>query len=242
MKGKISILTLLFIFVFTSNTLAIESLPDDVLSAFKSDVKSFQNQMMEESDVSHHLTESEVMKVSDKGYRVYRINPHKIQNAQSVDLYDALTESNTWYIPVSDRVRYVVEKVDGAYTLVGYGVYEENYAIDYNKLEQIASSNGLKDLKYIDEPALHLSGLIGKTSNGSQFLSFSDNDAYKLERNQLKDTKELMEEIKLKTDESTGFGFGGGGGLGTQTGPLVLMGSLGLIIGILLFRRLRFQK
>ncbi len=242
MKGKISILTLILILVFSSNALAMEDLPDDVLNAFKANVKSFQNQMIEESDVSHHLTESEIMKVNDKGYRVHRINANMIQKAQNIDLYDALTESNTWHIPVSDRITYFVEKVDGAYKLIGSGVREEKYATDYDQLEHFASLHGLKELKYIDEPALHLNGLIGKTSNGSQFLSFSDNDAYKLERNQLKDTKELMEEIKLKTDESTGFGFGGGGGLGTQTGPLVLMGSLGLIIGILLFRRLRFQK
>ncbi|AFM01629.1 hypothetical protein Desde_3341 [Desulfitobacterium dehalogenans ATCC 51507] len=242
MKAKISILALLFILIFSSPTLAMENLPDDVLNAFEFDVKSFQKQMIEESDVSHHLTASEAMKVSDKGYRVHRINVHKIRKAQTIDLYDALTESNTWHIPVSDRITYIVEKAGGAYKLIGSGVREEKYAIDYVRFEHIASLNGLKDLKYIDEPVLHLSGLIGKTSNGSQFLSFSDNDAYKLEKGQLKDTKELMDEIKLKANEAKTFGFGGSGGLGTQAGPLFLMGSIGLIIGIFLFRRLRFQK
>lgn len=216
MRIKASVLTIMFMFLLGPNVFAMEKLPADVLNAFQSSVNSFQNKMSEEKDKTHHLTNAEIYQMKDVGYRIYRLDQKKVLKEEDIDLYDAVYTNDTWYIPVSDRVRYEVNKVDGVYKLVGYGVYDENNTIPYETFEKTAIEKGLKDFVYIDEPALHINGFIGKTAKGSQFLSFNKNDNFKLQKNEIKDGKELIDEIKIKVNEAKMNGnqrYGGSGNL-----------------------------
>jgi len=248
MKTKIFLLTLMFMFLLSTNVFAVEKLPADVLDAFRSDVKSFQNQMLEERDQTHNLTDVDIYEIKDAGYKVYRLDAKKVLNEANTDLYDALISTDKWYIPVTERVRYVVDKVDGVYKLVGYGVYDEKNAIPYETLEKKAMEIGLKDLVYIDEPALHINGFIGKTAKGSQLLSFNKNDDLKLQKNEIKDGRELIDEIKIKVNEAKmngNQGYGGSGGFNSnnnQVQILFFLLSICTVIGIFMYKKLKLQK
>ena len=212
MKLKIFILTLMLMLLICSNVFAIEKLPTDVMSAFQASVKSFQNQMLEERDMTHHLTDAEIYQMKDTGYKIYRLDPNKVLEKENIDLYDALYTNDKWYIPVSDRLGYEIAKVNGVYKLVHSGVYDEKDAIPYETLEKMAIEKELKDLVYVDEPALHIHGLIGKTAKGSQFLSFNQNDDLKLQKHEINDGKDLINEIRVKVNEAKmkrnqGFGI-----------------------------------
>lgn len=248
MRYKIITLTLMILFFISTNVFAMEKLPEDISKAFQSDVKIFQQQMLEESDKTHHLDEADIYQTRNEGYLVYKLDPNKILNEKNIDLYDALITNGKWYIPVSDRVRYVVDKVDGVYKLVGYGMYDDNNAIPYEALEKEALEKGLKDLLYVDEPALHINGFIGKTSEGSKFLSFSKNDDFNLQKNEIKDGKELINVIKMKVKEAKtngNKGFGGVGGFNSNNRQNILFFIFLLIclaIGALMFKKYRLQK
>lgn len=248
MRTKIFVLTLMFMFLLSTNVFAMEKLPVDVLKSFQSSVKSFQNQMSEEKDKTHYLTDGDIYAMKDTGYKVYRLDSRKVLNEANIDLYDALITNDTWYIPVTDRVRYVVDYVDGVHKLVGYGVYDEKDAIPYETLEKTAIEKGLKDFVYVDEPALHINGFIGKTAKGSQLLSFHKDDDLKLQRNEIKDGKELINEIKIKVNKAKmngSQGFGGSGGFNSNSNQaqiLFFLLSICIVIGIFMYKKRRPQK
>ncbi|AFQ44927.1 hypothetical protein [Desulfosporosinus meridiei] len=248
MRTKVLFLTLILMFLQSANVLAAEKLPSDVLNAFQADIKSFQYQMLEERDKTHHLTDGDIYKTKDAGYKVYRLDAKKVLNEANIDLYDALTNTDKWYIPVTDQVRYIVDKVDGDYKLVGYGVYDEKDAIPYETLEKAAIEKGLNDLVYVDEPALHINGFIGKTAKGSQLLSFNKSDDLKLQKNEIKDGKELIKEIKIKVNDAKtngNQGFGGAGGFNADSNKapiLFLLLSCCIAIGGFTYKKLKLQK
>lgn len=247
MRNKIVALTLLALFVFSTNVYAMEKLPAEVLSSFQDDVGIFQNQMTEESDKTHHLTKDEIYQLGNKGYKVYRLDPNKILNHDNIDLYDVLISDDIWYIPVSDRIRYEVDKVDGSYKLVGYGVFDEDNAVSYEALEKIAIDNGLQDFVYVHEPALHVNGFVGKTSEGSKLLSFGDNKDLNLQKYGIKNGTELISSIRNKVEEAKNIGnmgYGGSGGLNNNTNQLIIFLVLALCIPFVVFmiKKSRFKK
>ena len=246
MKTRIFALTVMFIFLVNINVFAMEKLPPDVLNAFQDNVDSFQNQMMGEKDATHHLPEEEIYQMRDTGYRVYKIDIKKALNEENIDLYDALISTDNWHIPVSDRITYFINKVGGEYKLVGLGVTEEKDAISYGNLEIISKEKGLNDIVYLYEPGLHIYGFIGKTTEGSQLLSFNNNDELMLQKAELINGKELINEIKLKANEAKTIGFGGIGGLNFINNQVQILLFLLLIVTVIgclfMYKKLKLQK